>query len=69
MLSPLLVQSTSLGSARSGLLDGVLLFLKPGPASGAPAIADAGGGGGRRRLGVAAVLPALGARRMQTRDA
>ena len=36
VLSPLLVQSASLGSARHGLLDGVLLFLKPGPIGGAP---------------------------------
>ena len=39
VLSPLLVRSSSLGSIRRGLLDGVLLFLKPGPASGAPTIA------------------------------
>jgi ABC-type transport system involved in multi-copper enzyme maturation permease subunit len=69
VLSPLLLQSSSLGSARNGLLDGVLLFLQPGPPSGAPVIT----------MGVAVavlvaaawmlVLPALGAWRTQTRDA
>ncbi|MGZ4187113.1 MAG: hypothetical protein ACXVW5_29775 [Solirubrobacteraceae bacterium] len=38
VLSPLLVQSDNLGSIRNGLLDGVMLFLKPGPAGGAPTI-------------------------------
>lgn len=69
VLSPMLVQSTSLGSLRHGLLDGVLLFLKPGPLSGAPAIV--------MPVAVAVlvgtlwvlVLPALGAWRTQTRDA
>jgi hypothetical protein len=69
VLSPLLVQSTTLGSMRHGLLDGVLLFLKPGPATGAPTIT----------MSVAAavvvvaawmlVLPLLGAWRTRTRDA
>jgi hypothetical protein len=69
VLSPLLVQSSSLGSLRRGLLDGVLLFLKPGPADGAPAIL--------MPVAVAIVvsvlwllvLPALGAWRTRTRDA
>jgi hypothetical protein len=69
VLSPMLVQSTSLGSLRRGLLDGVLLFLKPGPVDGAPAIL--------MPVAVAVlvaavwlvILPALGAWRMQTRDA
>jgi hypothetical protein len=69
VLSPLLVQSASLGSLRRGLLDGVLLFLKPGPAAGAPSIP--------MPVAVAVlvaalwllVIPALGAWRMQTRDA
>jgi hypothetical protein len=69
VLSPLLVQSASLGSLRRGLLDGVLVFLKPGPTGGAPSIP--------MPVAVAvmvaalwlAVLPALGAWRMQTRDA
>jgi hypothetical protein len=68
-LSPLLVQSAGLGSLRNGLLDGVMLFLKPGPASGAPTIT----------MSVAVALavlgawllalPALGAWRTRTRDA
>jgi ABC-type transport system involved in multi-copper enzyme maturation permease subunit len=69
VLSPLLVQSTNLGSLRNGLLDGVMLFLKPGPASGAPTITMG--------VGVALVvlcawllaLPMLGAWRTRTRDA
>lgn len=69
VLSPLLVQSASLGSLRRGLLDGVLLFLKPGPASGDPIVAMPVA----VAVAVAAlwlvVLPALGAWRMQTRDA
>jgi hypothetical protein len=69
VLSPLLVQQASLGSLRNGLLDGVLLFLKPGPMGGAPAITMAVG------VAVAVIvlwmvaLPALGAWRTQTRDA
>ena len=69
VLSPLLVQSTSLGSARNGLLDGVLLFLKPGPVSGAPVITMSVAVAVAVTLVWVAVLPALGARRMQTRDA
>ncbi|MBV9000387.1 MAG: hypothetical protein JO304_15095 [Solirubrobacterales bacterium] len=69
VLSPLLLQATSLGSARNGLLDGVLVFLKPGPASGAPALTMSVA----VAIAVAAlwvsVLPALGAWRTQTRDA
>ncbi len=69
VLSPLLVQATSLGSLRRGLLDGVLLFLEPGPTGGAPTIL--------MPVAVAVavialwllVLPALGAWRTQTRDA
>lgn len=69
VLSPMLVQSASLGSLRRGLLDGVLLFLKPGPMAGAPLVL--------MPVAVAVlvaalwllVLPALGAWRMQTRDA
>ncbi len=69
VLSPLLLQARSLGSLRTGLLDGVLVFLKPGPPSGAPLISMS--------IAVAVVvtvvwllfLPALGAWRTQTRDA
>ena len=69
VLSPLLLQANSLGSLRRALLDGVLVFLKPGPPSGAPAISMS--------LALAVVvtvvwllvLPALGAWRTQTRDA
>jgi hypothetical protein len=69
VLSPLLVQSTSLGSARHGLLDGVLLFLKPGPISGAPVITMSVAVAVVVTALWAAVLPALGAWRSQTRDA
>jgi ABC-type transport system involved in multi-copper enzyme maturation permease subunit len=69
VLSPLLLQSHSLGSLRNALLDGALVFLKPGPASGAPSIL--------MPVAVAVVvtalwllvLPALGAWRTRTRDA
>jgi hypothetical protein len=69
VLSPLIVQASSLGSLRRGLLDSVLLFLKPGPATGPPVIP---------MTVVAAIVVAslwllaaatAGARRMQTRDA
>ena len=69
VLSPLLVQSTSLGSARHGLLDGVLLFLKPGPISGAPVITMSVAVAVAVTALWAAILPALGAWRAQTRDA
>jgi len=69
VLSPLLVQSTSLGSARDGLLDGVLVFLKPGPAVGGPSIAMSVGVAVLVTIAWLAVLPALGAWRTQTRDA
>ena len=68
ILSPMLVQSTSLGSARNGLLDGVLLFLKPGPVQG-PVLPMAVAVAVAVTMLWAAVLPALGAWRMQTRDA
>jgi ABC-type transport system involved in multi-copper enzyme maturation permease subunit len=69
VLSPLLVQSKSLGSLRDGLLDGVLVFLKPGPASGAPSISMSIGVAVAVTLLWLAILPALGAWRTQTRDA
>jgi ABC-type transport system involved in multi-copper enzyme maturation permease subunit len=69
VLSPLLVGASSLGSIRHGLLDGVFLFLKPGPVDGAPPITMS--------VGVAVVVlamwlvipPSLGAWRIRTRDA
>jgi len=69
VLSPLLVQAVSLGSLRRSLLDAVLIFLKPGPVSGAPVIPMS--------VAVAVIvlvawllaIPALGAWRMRTRDA
>lgn len=69
VLSPLLVQQASLGSLRSGLLDGVLLFLKPGPLSGAPSIAMSVAVAVLVTVAWLAVLPALGAWRTNTRDA
>jgi ABC-type transport system involved in multi-copper enzyme maturation permease subunit len=69
VLSPLLLQAHSLGSARSALLDGVLEFLKPGPPSGAPAITMAVGVAVLVTIAWVTVLPALGAWRTQTRDA
>jgi hypothetical protein len=68
ILSPMLVQSSSLGSARNGLLDGVLLFLKPGPVQG-PVLTMAVAVAVAVAALWAVVLPALGAWRMQTRDA
>ena len=69
VLSPLIVQATSLGSLRRGLLDSALQFLKPGPSTGFPVIP--------MPVAVALVVAvvwlliwsAAGAWRMQTRDA
>jgi hypothetical protein len=69
VLSPLLVQSSSLGSLRRGLLDGVLLFLKPGPIAGAPLVLMPVAVAVLVTVLWLAILPALGAWRMQTRDA
>jgi hypothetical protein len=69
VLSPLLVQAVSLGSLRRGLLDAVLAFLKPGPASGAPVIPMPVAVAVVVTIAWLLILPALGARRMQTRDA
>lgn len=69
VLSPLLVQQASLGSLRSGLLDGVLLFLKPGPVTGAPSITMAVAVAVLVTLAWLTLLPALGAWRTNTRDA
>jgi hypothetical protein len=69
VLSPLLVQSTSLGSIRNGLLDGVMLFLKPGPSSGAPTITMSVSVALLVLAAWALALPLLGAWRTRTRDA
>jgi ABC-type transport system involved in multi-copper enzyme maturation permease subunit len=69
VLSPVLLRTGSLGSIRRGLLDGVVQFLNPGPANGAPTVAMS--------VGVAIVvlalwmfvIPTLGAWRSRTRDA
>ena len=69
VLSPLLVQAVSLGSLRRGLLDAVLAFLKPGPASGAPVIPMPVAVAVVVTIAWLLIVPALGARRMRTRDA
>jgi hypothetical protein len=69
VLSPLLLEAHSLGSARSALLDGVLAFLKPGPASGIPAINMSVAVAVLVTLAWLVILPAAGAWRTQTRDA
>lgn len=69
VLSPLLVQSVSLGSMRNGLLDGVVLFLKPGPASGAPMITMSVAVALLVLCAWLTALPTLGAWRTRTRDA
>ena len=69
VLSPLIVQSASLGSLRRGVLMSVMQFLKPGPATGPPVVL--------MPVVVAIVVTivwllsasAAGAWRMQTRDA
>jgi ABC-type transport system involved in multi-copper enzyme maturation permease subunit len=69
VLSPMLVQGKSLGSLRDGFLDGVLVFIKPGPVSGAPSISMSVGVAIVVTLLWVTILPALGAWRTQTRDA
>jgi hypothetical protein len=69
VLSPLIVRAASLGSLRRGLLDAALMFLKPGPASGAPVIAMPVAVAVVVTIGWLLVLPALGGWRMRTRDA
>jgi len=69
VLSPLLVQSDNLGSLRNGLLDGVMLFLKPGPASGAPTITMSVAVALAVLCAWLLALPTLGAWRTRTRDA
>jgi hypothetical protein len=65
----LLVQSSNLGSLRNGLLDGVMLFLKPGPASGAPTITMSVTVAVLVLCAWLMALPMLGAWRSRTRDA
>ena len=69
VLSPLVVQASSLGTLRRGLLDAVLLFLKPGPLTGPPVIPMPVAVAVVVTIGWLLVLPALGAWRMRTRDA
>jgi hypothetical protein len=69
VLSPLVVQASSLGSLRRGLLDAVLLFLKPGPLTGPPAIPMPVVVAVVVTIAWLLVLPGLGAWRMRTRDA
>ncbi|MGH2884234.1 MAG: hypothetical protein ACRDPA_16340 [Solirubrobacteraceae bacterium] len=69
VLSPLVVQATSLGSVRRGLLDSVLGFLKPGPLTGPPVIPMPVAVAVVVLIGWLLVLPGLGAWRMRTRDA
>jgi hypothetical protein len=68
VLSPLLVRSSSLGSVRHGLLDGVLLFLQPGPANGPIVTMSVGVAVAVLGMWLLA-LPAAGAWRTRTRDA
>jgi len=69
VLSPMLVQSKSLGSLRDGFLDGVLVFLKPGPVNGAPSLSMSVAVAVLVIIAWLLALPALGAWRTQTRDA
>ncbi len=69
VLSPLVVQAASLGTLRRGLLDAVLLFLKPGPLTGPPVIPMAVAVAVVVTIAWLLVLPTLGAWRMRTRDA
>ncbi len=69
VLSPLVVEARSLGSLRRGLLDSVLIFLKPGPLTGPPGIPMPVAVAIVVMIGWLLVLPGLGAWRMRTRDA
>jgi hypothetical protein len=69
VLSPLLIQSASLGSLRRPLLDGALLFFQPGSGGGAPMIPMPVAVALVVLVAWLLVLPILGAWRMQTRDA
>jgi hypothetical protein len=69
VLSPLILQANSLGSLRRGVLDGVLVFLKPGPLSGAPEIVMPAAVAVTVLVVWLLALPVLGAWRTRTRDA
>ena len=64
-----IIAATALGSLRRGLLDGTLLFLKPGPSGGAPVIPMPVAVAVIVLVAWLLVLPCLGAWRTQTRDA
>jgi hypothetical protein len=69
VLSPLIVEATSLGSLRRVLLDSVLIFFKPGPLTGPPGIPMPVAVAVVVTIVWLLVLPGLGAWRMRTRDA
>lgn len=69
VLGPLLLRASSLGSIRRGLLDGVMQFLDPQSASGAPTVAMSSGVAILVLALWILVIPSLGAWRMRTRDA
>lgn len=69
VLSPLVLQADSLGSARDALLNGVLVFLQPGPPSGLTALTMSAAVAILVTLAWLVVLPTLGGWRMRTRDA
>ena len=69
VLSPLVVQATSLGTLRRGFLDSALIFLKPGPLTGPPGVPMPVAVAVVVTIGWLLVLPTLGAWRMRTRDA
>lgn len=68
VLSPLLVQSESLGSLRDGVLDGVMLFLKPGPLTDGPTVSMSAAAAVVVVLAWLVIFPALGAWRALTRE-
>ena len=69
VLSPLIVQASSLGTLRRPVLESVMLFLKPGPLTGPPVVGMSVAVAVAVLIGWLVVLPGLGAWRMRTRDA
>jgi hypothetical protein len=69
VLSPLLVRSSTLGSARHVLLDDVFGFLQPGPATGGPTVTMSVATAVLVLVLWLLALPAFGAWRTRTRDA